>query len=378
MFDTNQSDHGDHWNTPQEISVAGSKSWVRNLLDEGALRVHYQPLIDITSGRVIAMEALARLQNGDKIMSPAGFLRNLTLDDRKLLLRLVVQQGLKDLRKFEQEGFLLDLTVNADAAVLKHEDTLTDLDQSLAASQISPSRLIIEVLESHEFRSMEDAKNLLLALKKDGIRVALDDLGAGHSSLHRMRELPVDIVKLDMGFVAGLDKRPDDLIYISAFQSLAEWMGLKLVIEGVETPEVLDALKVIGSSWVQGFGIARPMTADCMLSWLKAFRPEETVREPTTLLGAYAAHMAWYNALSKVTKQEPYIADVRLPWPSSLDLFFQKTNLKGTQLCRAYEELHRAVENRVSLAEIGHSSQKLRIAFSQALQKNSQCLHDTL
>jgi hypothetical protein len=146
----------------------------------------------------------------------------------------------------------------------------------------------------------------------------------------------------------------------------------------VETPEVLDALKVIGSSWVQGFGIARPMTAGCMLSWLKAFRPEETVREPTTLLGAYAAHMAWYNTLSKVAKQEPYIADMQLPWPSSLDSFFQKKNLKGTQLCSAYEELHKAVENRVSLAEIGHSSQKLRIAFSQALQKNSQCLHDTL
>ncbi len=152
------------------------------------------------------------------------------------------------------------------------------------------------MLEDDEFLHLDIAQKQLVRLHEAGLRIALDDVGSGYSSLARMRDLPVDVIKLDQGFVRNLQRQPEHLQFVAAMQSLARGVRADLVVEGVETDIILDALRVMGIGGAQGYAVARPMPEAALIAWLTEYRPCPAGRRPNSLLAAYAAHLGIVEA----------------------------------------------------------------------------------
>jgi len=267
-------------------------------LTQEALRLHYQPVLELHSGRIVSVEALARLEAHGRLSLPQDFLPGLLMDGRLVLFRQVLRQALAQLAAWDREGLRLNLSVNIEAPVLLLNDTLADIRAALSAAGIAPYRLVLELRETHEFLDYSRARDKIAAVRRAGIRLAVNDSGAGHAALLGLRELPLDIVKLDRAFVLGLRRQPNDLRFISALQNLTATREIALVVEGVESDDVLDAMRMLGVRQVQGFSVAPPMEAGAFAAWLRAQPQARGAAQPQTLLGAYAVHLAWLRAFN--------------------------------------------------------------------------------
>ncbi len=327
------------WRLYQELDPdTRGPGYVSRLLRAGALVVHYQPVIEIQSGEVVAAEALSRLNDGNNLLPPAVFLKDMALPERKELFHQVLSASLKQLQAWDAQGKPLSLSVNVDSQILLLADTPAFLDQALRVAGVAPQRLVLEILETHEFLDLSRAGAQLSALRGRGIRIALDDLGAGYSSILKLRDLPIDVVKLDRAFTSGLRQRPDDLAFIAAFQTLTRSLGKMLVVEGVETPDILDALRMMGTGMAQGYGIARPMAGEALSGWLRGYQPERPETEPTTLLGAYAVHLIWTQNFQLDRWRRVWAAPLGDHDPFALDRFFAKQLQAGSRIARSYRD----------------------------------------
>jgi diguanylate cyclase (GGDEF)-like protein len=332
------------WRLYEQVAEAKPVTHGRALLERGALRVYFQPVQDLVSGQLVTVEALARLEEAGEIIPPAKFLADLAVEDRGVLFRQVLHTALKQVRIWDQEGIHLNVSVNVDAQTLLLDDTLPYLRETIASAGLMPYRLILEILETHDFLDLRLAKTQIEAARALGLRVALDDLGAGYSSMMKIRELPIDVVKLDRSFVAGLRERPDDLTFVAALQAMATGLGIKLVVEGVETDEVLDALRIIGARYAQGYAIARPMSGAALTKILRKHRPEEKGHVPTTLLGAYADHLNWLRAIQMVQGRSAAQALLRSDCSYGLREYFATHHFHGTPIGDAYHSLRTVLQ----------------------------------
>jgi diguanylate cyclase (GGDEF)-like protein len=311
----------------------------RTLLREGALEVHFQPLLNLETETITAIEALARLRGGDRLLAPRDFLPELTVEDRCLLFRQVLDAGLKQLLELNLIRPDLRVAVNLDAEVLLLDETVPYIKKMLAKTGIEPDRLVLEILETHEFLDLSRAVSQIRAARALGVRVALDDVGAGFASILKIRELPLNAVKLDRAFVAGLRERPDDLLFISVMQTLAGALGINLVVEGVEDEDVLDALRMVGVRRVQGFLIAEPMAGAALAAWLANYRPRPAGTAPKTLLGAYALHSNWIRIFEFWRLHAPVLEYLQTNNPFSLDDYFAAEGGRHAAARDAYETL---------------------------------------
>ncbi len=185
----------------------------------------------------------------------------------------------------------------------------------------------------------------LHAIRDLGIRVALDDIGSAYSSLINLRDLPVDMMKLDQSFARGLGQRPRDLHFVLSLQGLAHSIGKHLVVEGVETIEIRDALRVLGVELGQGYGIARPMPAEAVAAWATGCRIRHAGSDltPTSLLGAYAGHLRVVEACRTLMGQPLPVSWKKAskdPHACSLGVFFDAHGLHDTAYGRAHRRFH--------------------------------------
>jgi diguanylate cyclase (GGDEF)-like protein len=340
----------------------------RNLLQQGALQVHFQPVLNLDDEKIIAVEALARLRDGDELIQPRKFMPDLTLEDRCLLFRQVLDDSLRRLALLDDEGFSLNVSVNVDAQVLLLDKTLPYIKKALAQTGIESKRLVLEILETHEFLDVKRAAAQIKAARALGIRVALDDLGAGYSSILKIRELPLDVVKLDRAFVSGLREQPDDLMFISVIQTLTASLGIKLIVEGVEDEDVLDALRMVGVRHVQGFVIAAPMRGEALPDWLRHYQKRPASTEPATLLGAYALHSNWIRVFEFWRLHPPTLSHLQRNNPFSLNGYFAGTGMRHKAARDAYETLqallrHPGVDRQLVLDAAGYFRGKLIAAL---------------
>ena len=226
---------------------------------------HFQPVVDLTSHRLLGFEALARwAPEGERLRSPAHWLpaveRNglVTTIDLSILRQatrqLVAWAGLAP-----AAGGLL-LAVNASGHTLQEPEVAERILQTLDEEGFSPSRLILEVTESVLIDD-EAVGSRLQRLRAAGVRVALDDFGTGWSSLAYLQRFPVDMLKLDRSFVAGLGSGGTGDAVPAAVMHLAASLNLDVVAEGVETPEQAAALRVLGCRQAQGYLLGRPRAA---------------------------------------------------------------------------------------------------------------------
>jgi len=283
------------------------RSPAQQLLDAGGLEVWYQPILDSRTRRVVGVEALARLRDTDgTLWTPAKFLPQLQGADFFDLSKAVLTQALTDLPILDAQGWRLWASVNLDPVSVSAA-CIACLREMIAQGSVDPSRITLEILEGSNFGEQRTALESLLEIKALGIHLALDDVGSAYSSLLRLKDLPIDEIKLDQGFIRTLGDRPQDLHFVGAIQDLAAGLGVDLVVEGVETEDILDAVTVMGASFLQGYAIAKPMPLAELQTFLGNISSHR--QHPNSLLGLYAKQLVHHNALKKAIGQDPRLVD---------------------------------------------------------------------
>ena len=193
---------------------------IQNLLDQDTLEVWYQPILDYKRHRIVGVEALARLRDSDgTLLSPAQFLPALEPGDLTMLSKKVLEHALNDLKELETIGQTLWASVNVDPRSISESCVLCVQDQITAAG-IDPTRITLEILEGSDFSDQKEALDYLQGLKNLHIRIALDDVGSAYSSLLRIKQVPIDEIKLDQGFVRTLEEHPEELVFVRTMREL--------------------------------------------------------------------------------------------------------------------------------------------------------------
>jgi predicted signal transduction protein with EAL and GGDEF domain len=226
----------------------------------GQLSIHYQPVYEVGGG-IVGMEALMRWRHpelGD--ITPYEFIPMLERSREILPVgRWMLYEATRQCRTWQLEGQAdLKLSVNISGRQLQDANFFDNLEDALACSGLAPDSLIIEITEGALMVDMVRVGVVLQRVRDLGSHVALDDFGAGHSSLLYLRGLPINRLKVDRSFVAGLGSPGHDRTIVSTVIDLAHKLGLVVVAEGVETDAELRAVTAIGCDEVQGFLLGRP------------------------------------------------------------------------------------------------------------------------
>jgi diguanylate cyclase len=230
---------------------------------EGQLVLHYQPKLDLRTGRIDGVEALVRwnhpergLLSPDKFIPSAerhGLMRNLTT----AVLALALDQA----REWRDGGFPTPVAVNVSASNLADPELPGQIKAMLESRDLEGNALVIEVTETTLMNDTARALWVLHGLRALNVRISIDDYGTGYSSLARLRDLPINELKLDRSFVAALSSDPRTAAIVESTIQLAHSLGLTLVAEGIETAETLQLLARMGCDVGQGYHLGRPVPA---------------------------------------------------------------------------------------------------------------------
>ena len=264
-------------------------------LASGAVTLRYQPLVALTTGRVAGLEALTRWNREGQEVSPDWFLAALGVRERQALGRFVLQTGLRQLAQWRDMGLDLFLSVNATSEELDSPgfaDTVFGILTTYPG--MPPESLVLEVLEIGEILEQEVALEHLQRLRGAGVKIALDDVGSAYASLLRLKNLPIDEIKIDQGFIRELSNKPQDLIFVESLVSLGLGMGVLITVEGVETEAHIALLREMDVDYLQGYAIARPLAAEAVADFVRTFVLGAGDAD-TPLLALYQ-HLGWVHA----------------------------------------------------------------------------------
>ena len=274
--------------TPAPVVAQQRARALRERLFAGGFTLHLQPVVDLRSGRLLKLEGLGRLQlDGGEIVSPGLFLPLLGDAELDHLFRLGLDQVLATLVALEARGIAVDVSLNLAPGTLLDADCPAWVDDALRRHGVAPQRLHLELLESGQLdASAQD--EAVARLTRLGIKLAMDDLGAGYSSLQRLSALPFDSIKIDQSLTLNLRRAPlRSLPLIRSLIQLARDLERQVVVEGLEDAGMIEAALALGADLGQGYGIARPMPLDAVVRWHAAWTPPPG-DGPRTFLGALA------------------------------------------------------------------------------------------
>ncbi|WP_157269833.1 putative bifunctional diguanylate cyclase/phosphodiesterase [Azohydromonas aeria] len=235
---------------------------LRRALIDDEFEVWYQPQWSIDGQRLVGAEALVRWRHPERgLVSPALFI---PVAETSGLIReigaWVLEQAVCDARAWNTDkASPLRVAVNVSACQLNRSDIVETVAKALAAYRLPPALLELELTESGIVEDPEHGLQVLLRLQALGVQLSIDDFGTGFSSLSYLTRLPVNALKIDRSFVAGLPDARNDLAVVQAICAMAHKLGLKVVAEGVETPQQLELLQHIGCDMAQGYLLGKPM-----------------------------------------------------------------------------------------------------------------------
>jgi diguanylate cyclase (GGDEF)-like protein/PAS domain S-box-containing protein len=249
------------------------------------LEVHYQPIVSTATGAVTGLEALVRWRHprlgllGPDRFIPMAEKRNVVSELGEVVLHKACCQ-LAIWRSELGRAAPPQVAVNVSPIQLRNPAFVDGVRRALGASGLPPQALLIEVTETAYCDDMDRIGSVLGELRALGIRLAIDDFGTGYSSLSRLRDLSVDVLKVDRSFTAQIRNDADEPM-VRAIVGMAEGLGLSVTVEGVETDEQLRYVRQLGASAAQGFLVARPMPPDVLGIWLRGYQyiPEPRVHE---------------------------------------------------------------------------------------------------
>lgn len=263
FYDSNLDQH-----SPTRLTLLGE---LRHAVEQEQFVLYYQPKINLKTNMVTGVEALVRWNHPrEDLMLPDTFIP--LLEQTGLIRSLtpwVLNESLREGQMLQDQGVPISISMNLSVRDLQDPYLADAFAEQLAALQISPRWLELEITESAVMTEPERAIEVLARLSSMGLRIAIDDFGTGYSSLSYLKKMPVNTIKIDKSFVIGMGRDENDAAIVRTSIDLAHNLKLEVVAEGVETEETLKRLAELGCDTAQGHYISRPLSADELTVWLK-------------------------------------------------------------------------------------------------------------
>lgn len=241
--------------------------------------LYYQPKVNMVTGEVFGVEALIRWLHPEKgLIPPLSFLPFIDGTDIEIMIgNWVINEALRQLQDWNQQGIELEVSVNIASHHLRSEPFFSQLSEALAThSTVDAHSLQLEILESSALGDLDAISKILKTVQHQlGINVALDDFGTGYSSLTHLRNLSANTLKIDQSFVRDILEDPSDYAIIEGVIGLANAFNRKVIAEGVESHEHGVMLIMMGCEQAQGYGIAKPMPGNELADWLGHYEPNQ-------------------------------------------------------------------------------------------------------
>jgi diguanylate cyclase len=261
VYDPENDDH-----SPERLSLLGQ---LRRGIERAELFLHYQPKVSLSTGEMVGVEALVRWQHPERgLISPNEFI---PLAEHTGLIGpltvAVLNMALAQAKAWADGGHPIPVAVNISARSLVDEDFANKVADLLARHDVPPVLLEVEVTESAVMLEPERAARVLKQLHALGVRIAIDDFGAGYTSLAQLRNLPVSELKIDKSFVLTMHSNRDDALIVRSMVDLGHSLNMKVVAEGVETAQAFGALADFQCDVAQGYHLCRPVLADAVMPW---------------------------------------------------------------------------------------------------------------
>jgi diguanylate cyclase (GGDEF)-like protein len=281
-------------NTPDRLSLLAE---LRAAVANHEFVLHYQPKVSLHSGRVEGAEALVRWEHPTRgLLAPDRFIPEAERSGLiEPLTEWVLDTALHQCRRWldratSVRGAELSVAVNLSARCLLDASLPTLVRRSLNRWRIAPHLLDLEITETAIMLDPKRARRVLTELSDMGVTLSIDDFGTGYSSLAYLRDLPVKELKIDRSFVQDMQTDPDNAVIVRAVVDLARNLRLRTIAEGVESEAIWQQLADVGCDSAQGFYLARPMTADLMMGWLREYAD---VTVTPTAADRYRSMMTW-------------------------------------------------------------------------------------
>jgi EAL domain-containing protein (putative c-di-GMP-specific phosphodiesterase class I) len=251
---------------------------LRHAIDNQELRVFYQPKVDL-SGHVVGAEALIRWQHKTLgMVSPVKFIP--LAEQTGLIVDIgmwVLEQVCLWLKKNCAHAFpALCVSVNLSALEFKHPNLVSSIREILIKTKVDPKMIELELTESVAVNDVNKCVALMDELRALGLKITIDDFGTGYSSLSYLRNLPLDVIKIDQAFVRQLETDGNSQAIVQAILALAKGLGMETIAEGVENKAQLDLLTQFGCGFFQGFLFSRPVCEEDFLTMLGQENPQRS------------------------------------------------------------------------------------------------------
>jgi len=252
------------------------ESGIRLALERNEFVLHYQPKLDLGSGKVVGAEALIRWQKpGQGWIYPTDFIG--VAEDSGLIVPLskwVLAQACRQARTWQANGLPnLCMSVNVSAIDFRQRDFVEGIEQILQQTGMDPALLELEITEGVLMQNVDATMVALSRLKALGVRLAIDDFGTGYSSLSYLQRFPIDVLKIDQSFIRGLGRDSNDAALVGAIISLGKSLNLTVIAEGVETLEQLNFLKALHCEEGQGYYFSKAVEPDAFVQYLTSVKP---------------------------------------------------------------------------------------------------------
>ncbi|UVM51668.1 EAL domain-containing protein [Pseudomonas sp. B21-015] len=252
------------------------ESGIRLALERDEFVLHYQPKLDLGSGKVVGAEALIRWKKpGQGWVFPTDFIG--VAEDSGLIVPLskwVLAQACRQACAWQANGLpKISMSVNVSAIDFRQRDFVEGIEQILKQTGMEPALLELEITEGVLMQNVEATMVALNRLKALGVRLAIDDFGTGYSSLSYLQRFPIDVLKIDQSFIRGLSRDSNDAALVSAIISLGKSLKLTVIAEGVETLEQLNFLKALQCEEGQGYYFSKAVEPDAFVQYLTSVKP---------------------------------------------------------------------------------------------------------
>jgi diguanylate cyclase (GGDEF)-like protein len=266
---------------------------LRNAVTRGEFILHYQPVVDLPSGRITEVEALVRWKHPRRgLLFPADFVG--LSEETGLIVplgRWVLHEACRQTRQWQlaSPGTPLAISVNISARQLQQPGLVEEIAAVLRDTRLNPSTLRLEITETVVMHDAPATLAKLEALKALGVQLAIDDFGTGYSSLGYLKRFPVDTLKIDRSFVKGIGGNVEDSAIVRAVITVAKSLNLSVTAEGIETAEQLEQLRTLGCDHGQGYFFAKPLTSDRVPALLLSTSPWGARSDTTSLTNGHAS-----------------------------------------------------------------------------------------
>jgi EAL domain-containing protein (putative c-di-GMP-specific phosphodiesterase class I) len=310
----------------------------RQRVEEGAVRMLYQPIIDLRNGQVHHVEALARIESAQgELIMPGDFLPALGKAGLLSLFQAGLEQVCRDRRAWLDMGLDIPVAINLPPDGLTLDAYRDILFETLSRWDLPPTHVMLEILETQDPADTLKRDARIAEFQRCGIQITQDDLGSGHSSLLRMHRVPFDAVKIDQGLVRNaLEKPMRALEFIHHLTALAHAFDIPVTVEGLENEGLIEAVAILGADRGQGYGFAQPMPGEQLYAWRRDFEAAINIRQPRTALGALASCLLWDRQLTALSGW-PDMVETFVRTPCTLRNYLDRLDPPAPQLVALLE-----------------------------------------